>query len=302
MPPKAKAKRKDTDQPGNTTSELSQSRASRQSRHRSSSEKQQLQQQHTANNKPNWPPLRPLIPSSDLSLEPLLDDQIYLIRRFFTSSLCKTYVSCLSSLPLITTARNPKKGEAVRVNDRFQIHDAGFAESLWSSTALKQLVLVEETRRGGVQFQEGEIESEIDNDEDNGVDALWGGRPLGLNPNIRIYRYVQGQFFARHYDESNTLHFSSPSPDTETTIPARTTWTLLIYLTATEGGETVFYEDASTTPSDRSSSSSSKTIAVAPEVGMALLHRHGERCLLHEGKEVRKGVKWVIRSDLVVAR
>lgn len=105
-------------------------------------------------------------------------------------------------------------------------------------------------------------------------------------------------------DESNTLHFSSPSPDTETTIPARTTWTLLIYLTATEGGETVFYEDStSTTPSERSSSSSSsKTIAVAPEVGMALLHRHGERCLLHEGKEVRKGVKWVIRSDLVVAR
>ena len=157
MPPKAKAKRKDTNQPGNTT-ELSQSRASR---HRSSSEKQQRQQQlqqqqqHAANNKPNWPPLRPLIPSSDLSLDPLLDDQIYLIRRFFTSSLCKTYVSCLSSLPLITTARNPKKGEAVRVNDRFQIHDADFAESLWSSTALKQLVLVEETRRGGVQVSGG---------------------------------------------------------------------------------------------------------------------------------------------------
>jgi hypothetical protein len=204
MPPKAKAKRKDTNQPGNTT-ELSQSRASR---HRSSSEKQprkqpqqqlQQQQQHAANNKPNWPPLRPLIPASDLSLEPLLDDQIYLIRNFFTSSLCKTYVSCLSSLPLITTARNPKKGEAVRVNDRFQIHDAGFAESLWSSTALKRLVLVEETRRRGGQVQESENESEIENnDEDNGVDALWGGRPLGLNPNIRIYRYAQGQFFARH--------------------------------------------------------------------------------------------------------
>ncbi|KAN0073086.1 hypothetical protein V8E54_009200 [Elaphomyces granulatus] len=267
MPPKAK--RKDTNKPGNT--ELSQSR------HRSSEkqrQRQQLQQQqHTStnNNKPNWPPLRPLIPASDLSLEPLLDDQIYLIRSFFTSSLCKTYVSFLSSLPLITTtaAGKPKKGEAVRVNDRFQIHDADFAESLWSSTALKQLLL-----------------------NDNGMAALWGGRPLGLNPNIRIYRYVQGQFFARHYDESNTLHFSSPSPNSETTIPARTTWTLLIYLTATEGGETVFYQD----------STSKSAIAVAPEVGMALLHRHGERCLLHEGKEVRKGEKWVIRSDLVVTR
>ncbi|OXV05285.1 hypothetical protein Egran_06947, partial [Elaphomyces granulatus] len=102
-------------------------------------------------------------------------------------------------------------------------------------------------------------------------------------------------------DESNTLHFSSPSPNSETTIPipARTTWTLLIYLTATEGGETVFYQDSLTTPTERSSKTA---IAVAPEVGMALLHRHGERCLLHEGKEVRKGEKWVIRSDLIVAR
>jgi len=41
-------------------------------------------------------------------------------------------------------------------------------------------------------------------------------------------------------------------------------------------------------------------ISVAPEVGMALLHRHGEHCLLHEGKEVLRGEKWVIRSDLVV--
>src|SRR5882762_3505685 len=96
MPPKAK--RKDRNRPGNT--ELSQS-----SRHRSSSKRQRQlqQQQHAANNKPNWPPLRPLIPASDLSLEPLLDDQSYLIRSFFTSSLCKTYVSFLSSLPLITT-------------------------------------------------------------------------------------------------------------------------------------------------------------------------------------------------------
>jgi len=198
MPPKAK--RKDTNKPGNTTcTELSQSR------HRSSEKQwQQLQQQQqAANNKPNWPPLRPLIPASDLSLEPLLDDQSYLIRSFFTSSLCKTYVSFLSSLPLITTtaAGKPKKGEAVRVNDRFQIHDADFAESLWSSTALKQLLLVE-TRRSGFRFQ-GEIENE--NDNDNGMAALWGGRPLGLNPNIRIYRYVQGQFFARHC-KSLSLH------------------------------------------------------------------------------------------------
>lgn len=43
-------------------------------------------------------------------------------------------------------------------------------------------------------------------------------------------------------------------------------------------------------------------ISVGMEVGMALLHRHGEKCLLHEGGEVKDGEKWVIRSDLVVRR
>jgi hypothetical protein len=38
------------------------------------------------------------------------------------------------------------------------------------------------------------------------------------------------------------------------------------------------------------------------EVGMGLLHKHGDDCLLHEGREVKAGVKWVLRSDLVVER
>lgn len=28
--------------------------------------------------------------------------------------------------------------------------------------------------------------------------VLFGGEPLGLNPNIRVYRYSKGQFFAKH--------------------------------------------------------------------------------------------------------
>lgn len=37
-------------------------------------------------------------------------------------------------------------------------------------------------------------------------------------------------------------------------------------------------------------------------MGMALLHRHGRDCLLHEGREVVEGEKWVVRSDLCVRR
>ena len=269
---------------------------------------------------PNWPPLRPLLPATDLRLTALVPDQIYLIRNFLPAGLCKTYSSFLSSLPLTTTPGKPKKDEAVRVNDRFQVEDARFAEMLWSGTAMKELV----TRRLGKD------EHEEYEEEGAGADGAhqredvaelarrtWGGEVLGLNPNIRIYRYSTGQFFAQHCmwregfwpvllrwtdfvltiltdDESNFLTFR-PASSTKST-PARTTWTLLIYLTACNGGETVFYPEP--TRADRNP----EPISVAPEMGMALLHRHGDHCMLHEGKEVTAGEKWVLRSDLVVAR
>ncbi|KAH1444361.1 hypothetical protein KXX68_008403, partial [Aspergillus fumigatus] len=94
-------------------------------------------------------------------------------------------------------------------------------------------------------------------------------------------------------DDSNVVAFESPQHKLQ---QARTTWTLLVYLTNCTGGETVFY------PEPTGANRNPEPIAVAPEVGMALLHRHGERCLLHEGREVTEGEKWVLRSDLVVAR
>lgn len=62
-------------------------------------------------------------------------------------------------------------------------------------------------------------------------------------------------------------------------------------MTGCVGGETAFYPETSMEP-----------IVVDLEVGMALLHKHGKDCLLHEGREVLAGEKWVIRSDLCVAR
>jgi hypothetical protein len=134
---------------------------------------------------PNWPVFSPLIPESDLALEEVLPEQIVTIPNFWTSSLCKNYVSFLSSLPLTTTPGKPKKGDAVRVNDRYQIDDPVFAERLWSQTSLKALV----------EAQPKE---------------LWGGDVVGLNPNIRIYRYSKGQFFDQHCER----HFIQSSSET----------------------------------------------------------------------------------------
>jgi hypothetical protein len=114
--------------------------------------------------RPQWPRLVPLVPAEDLQLEVLLDNQIVLLRNFFTSRLSNDYVKFLSSLPLATFQPKPKKDEAVRKNDRFQIDDAAFAEQIWSSTSLKDLVTA-------------------------GTETIdWGGEVVGLNPNIRIYR------------------------------------------------------------------------------------------------------------------
>jgi hypothetical protein len=123
---------------------------------------------------PNWPPLTPILPPDSLILTTLLPNQIVTISNLWTSTLCAKYVSFLRSLPLTTTPGVPKKGDAVRVNDRFQIDDAGFAQRLWSETGLSEVV-------GGVEDAK-----------------IWGGEVLGLNPNIRIYRYSKGQFFDQH--------------------------------------------------------------------------------------------------------
>jgi hypothetical protein len=134
--------------------------------------------------KPNWPPMNPTVTACDISVGTLLEDQILTIPKLWTASLCKTYVNFLSTLPLTTTPGKPKKGEAVRVNDRFQVEDADFAAHLWSGTALKEIV--ENPVIDGRELSEAER------------DRLWGGKVLGMNSNIRIYRYSKGQFFDQH--------------------------------------------------------------------------------------------------------
>ncbi len=39
--------------------------------------------------------------------------------------------------------------------------------------------------------------------------------------------------------------------------------------------------------------------SVTPETGLALLHRHGDDCLLHEGRPVIAGTKYILRSDVI---
>ena len=129
--------------------------------------------------KPSWPQLKPLIPTADLALETVLPGQIVVARKLFPASLCQSLVAFLASLPLATTPGVPKKGEAVRVNDRFEVQDAVFAERLWRETALQELVA--------------------------GSEGDWGGEVCGLNPRIRVYRYSKGQFLDQHCESKSLV-------------------------------------------------------------------------------------------------
>ena len=70
------------------------------------------------------------------------------------------------------------------MNDRYQIDDAEFAARLWRGTALKEIVESPNIDGRALSVEER--------------DALFGGEVLGLNANIRIYRYSKGQFFDKH--------------------------------------------------------------------------------------------------------
>lgn len=89
---------------------------------------------------PAWPPFRPPLPVTDLAAETVVSDKVVVYRSFFPRSLARDYVAFLGGLPLTTTPGKPKRGMALRVNDRFQIDDAYFANRLWTETGLREAV------------------------------------------------------------------------------------------------------------------------------------------------------------------
>ncbi|KAF8380353.1 hypothetical protein HHK36_027838 [Tetracentron sinense] len=219
--------------------------------------------------KTKWPLIKP---KRNLQITCLKDTHLFTVQNFFTSAESKAFVKAAESIGFAHQGSlGPTKGEAYRDNDRVSVNDPVLAETIWES-GLKKL------------FAEIKIRGKI---------------AVGLNPNIRFYRYKAGQRFGRHIDESVDLGEGR-----------RTYYTLLIYLSgglrtkanndlsrnqgsAVEslvGGETVFY-----------GSRQGVVAEVAPIEGMALLHIHGDKCMLHEARNVVKGVKYVFRSDVVFA-
>ena len=102
---------------------------------------------------------------------------------------------------------------------------------------------------------------------------------VGLNEMVRLVSYPPGGKFDRHCDSC----FSRSDEE-------RSWWTLNIYLNTVaeeDGGATVFLEGEQETP-------------VQPEEGAALLFFQPN--LLHEGRPLLRGEKWLLRSDVMFRR
>eukprot|EP01065_Artemidia_motanka_P011678 TRINITY_DN1633_c0_g2_i1.p1 TRINITY_DN1633_c0_g2~~TRINITY_DN1633_c0_g2_i1.p1 ORF type:complete len:257 (+),score=94.08 TRINITY_DN1633_c0_g2_i1:72-842(+) len=116
------------------------------------------------------------------------------------------------------------------------------------------------------------------------------GRPPTGFVSLRYYRYLRGHRFGEHVDVSSRS--ADGTQETE--------YTLLLYLNSEgddgedgplRGGETAFY------------GAKRKVLLEQPCCeGTLLLHAHGRRCLMHEGREVTKGRKYLLRTDVLYQR
>ena len=213
----------------------------------------------------------PNIVREDLS--PSQPEFIVALRGFLAPYECRALCDFIDRAPLANSSaadRQPRKGEAYLDRQSLALVDEALSTAIW--------------RRLRPHLP----------------DPLDGRTPVGLHGDgrrgaasqLKFYRYLRGHRFGQHVDQS----WRGDDVD------HNTEYTLLIYLNTAGGearwegqplvgGDTVFHATAK-----------SECARVSPEAGMALLHAHGRRCLMHEGEEVTRGAKYLLRADVMYRR
>jgi len=183
------------------------------------------------------------------------NDKVLTINSALSHSECLSIISLINSNPNIKTQFQKRTNEfTFRHNDRLQFFDQPFSDFLYER--VKPLLQTHPSFTNSV----------------------------GMNSNIRLYRYEKGMRFDAHYDENNKL-------DT-----GKTRWTVLCYLNTmpkNSGGETTFFVH---------NDESKVAVSIPCVEGSVCLHVHGVECLLHKGSEVTSGTKYLLRTDVVFSK
>ncbi|GLJ25914.1 hypothetical protein SUGI_0496790 [Cryptomeria japonica] len=201
-----------------------------------------------------WPEIKL---KTNLAAKKLKGSHLFTVSDFLSPAECEAFIKSAESRGFgHQGSLGPKHGEAFRDNDRISVHDTILAEKIWKAGLCNFFLDIK----------------------------VQGKSAVGLNPNIRFYKYKVGQRFGQHIDESVDLGGGN-----------KTEYTLLIYLSGgvrckgnkiqgskhnsseqhLVGGETVFYAPRKGIVAE-----------VVPIAGMALFHIHGDECMLHEARVV----------------
>ena len=154
-------------------------------------------------------------------------------------NLIKTGENSGFELSSIRTGKGDVIREDIRNNSRVILDDKSFANELFDKI-------------------KGNLPKEVD-----------GWKLKGLNEQVKIYKYTEGQQFKMHRDAPYVRNENE-----------RSFFTMMVYLNeGFEGGDTFFMDGS-----------------IIPKTGNCLIFWQDQ---LHAGVEVTKGVKYAIRTDVM---
>eukprot|EP00897_Mesotaenium_endlicherianum_P003144 jgi/Mesen1/2858/ME000174S02115 len=184
-----------------------------------------------------WPSLTKM---DGLERQLVVQEDLFTVPGALSADECEAFIEHAEKLGFAWQgSRGPAHGEAYRDNHRIAVFDQTLADALWTA---------------GLQAFFADL-------------AINGRRAVGLNPNVRFYRYGKGQHFGPHVDESVTVGARK-----------RTEYTMLVYLSGRQATaekprqqqwETIFYDDGGS--------------------------------VACQANRVRGGAKYILRSDVVFA-
>ncbi|XP_064639568.1 uncharacterized protein LOC135495078 [Lineus longissimus] len=205
-------------------------------------------------------------------------DEGFLLDNALSQEECKYYIDKAERMGL---GPIHEANHSYRNSDRIMVRSPGLSEALFNRikpylTDIKICGDPKKKHITGIGFL---------------LQGTWS--PVGLNDAFRICRYYPGGHFAPHFDG----HFVKDSNE-------RSMVTLMLYLNGGfEGGPTNFVNEKQPLFKDEQGRyvAEEKNILyrVQPEAGLAIIFNHHR---LHEGGALLKGVKYILRTDIMYRR